>query len=183
MNCQGCTCQVCHTKSPGKDHLTLTCDECEYFYHTSCLDPPLESVPDGDWSCHKCRGDEGETVKLKIGRTEDGEPLPKSPKKEPRPATRPPGGRVLADLSNGQKKKCGDGEEKVVINLKTEAKASDKDVKMEAKASEASKSYDLENGDDAPVASTSASPEDRENKRSKRAAKPTKTDVDAEVNV
>ena len=45
-------CQVC------KDHrnwdLMLLCDNCNGGYHTYCLDPPLEAVPDGDWLCPSC---------------------------------------------------------------------------------------------------------------------------------
>lgn len=32
----------------------LLCDECDAAYHTSCLDPPLDSSPPGDWFCPKC---------------------------------------------------------------------------------------------------------------------------------
>ena len=50
IKCKECTCQVCYTKDPDKDHLTLMCDECEYFYHTFCLDPPLDEVPGAQFS-------------------------------------------------------------------------------------------------------------------------------------
>ena len=73
VKCKECTCQVCYTKDPEKDHLTLMCDECEYFYHTFCLDPPLDQVPEDDWYCPGCKNDEDEIVrpgqKLKIGKS------------------------------------------------------------------------------------------------------------------
>ncbi|EFJ11544.1 hypothetical protein SELMODRAFT_158748 [Selaginella moellendorffii] len=33
----------------------LCCDTCTAVYHLECLDPPMKSVPKGDWSCLKCR--------------------------------------------------------------------------------------------------------------------------------
>jgi len=30
------------------------CDSCEASYHTFCLDPPLHTVPPGDWRCPSC---------------------------------------------------------------------------------------------------------------------------------
>ena len=45
-------CQVC------KEHThwgqMLLCDNCDAGYHTFCLSPPLEDVPDGDWLCPDC---------------------------------------------------------------------------------------------------------------------------------
>ena len=38
------------------------CDECEYLWHTFCLDPPLDGIPDGDWYCPLCKNDEDEIV-------------------------------------------------------------------------------------------------------------------------
>ena len=38
------------------------CDECEYAYHTFCLDPPLDDVPDGDWYCPHCKNDTDEVI-------------------------------------------------------------------------------------------------------------------------
>ena len=37
------------------DHANLLlCEGCNDEYHTYCLDPPLRSVPMGDWYCPKC---------------------------------------------------------------------------------------------------------------------------------
>jgi site-specific DNA-cytosine methylase len=45
-------CEVC------KDHrhweTMLLCDNCDHGWHTYCLDPPLEDVPEGAWLCPEC---------------------------------------------------------------------------------------------------------------------------------
>lgn len=61
-NCKECGCRVCSRKHDA--HLLLLCDECDCAYHTRCLDPPLESVPDAaEWYCPVCKNDENEIVK------------------------------------------------------------------------------------------------------------------------
>jgi len=42
-------CMVC--KEPGT---LLICDGCEKSYHTKCLDPPLDDVPEEEWFCPAC---------------------------------------------------------------------------------------------------------------------------------
>ncbi len=32
----------------------LLCDKCNGGYHTSCLSPPMEAVPEGEWFCQRC---------------------------------------------------------------------------------------------------------------------------------
>ena len=32
----------------------LCCDGCTRSYHFTCVDPPQEKVPDGEWFCHAC---------------------------------------------------------------------------------------------------------------------------------
>ncbi|KAL7539105.1 hypothetical protein ACHAXR_009027 [Thalassiosira sp. AJA248-18] len=32
----------------------LLCDGCDELFHAKCLDPPLESIPEGDWFCSNC---------------------------------------------------------------------------------------------------------------------------------
>lgn len=32
----------------------MCCDSCPSAYHTFCLDPPLDDIPDGDWRCPRC---------------------------------------------------------------------------------------------------------------------------------
>ena len=40
----------------GPDRIVLLCDSCGRGFHTYCLVPPLESVPEGDWICSECQG-------------------------------------------------------------------------------------------------------------------------------
>lgn len=44
--CRECGCRICAGKE-SCDTMIL-CDECDYGYHTACLSPPLESVPEED---------------------------------------------------------------------------------------------------------------------------------------
>ena len=32
----------------------LLCDSCDAPYHTYCLNPPLDEVPEGNWICPEC---------------------------------------------------------------------------------------------------------------------------------
>lgn len=44
----------CLTCGEDDDHANLLlCEGCNDEYHTYCLDPPLRSVPTGDWFCSK----------------------------------------------------------------------------------------------------------------------------------
>lgn len=42
-------CRIC--KDGGE---LLCCDSCPSAYHTFCLNPPLKTIPDGDWKCPRC---------------------------------------------------------------------------------------------------------------------------------
>ncbi len=42
-------CAVC-----GRSGELLMCDTCSLVYHLGCLDPPLNNIPHGLWSCPKC---------------------------------------------------------------------------------------------------------------------------------
>ncbi|XP_058826614.1 chromodomain-helicase-DNA-binding protein Mi-2 homolog [Topomyia yanbarensis] len=42
-------CRIC--KDGGE---LLCCDSCPSAYHTFCLTPPLDDIPDGDWRCPRC---------------------------------------------------------------------------------------------------------------------------------
>ncbi|GJQ13227.1 hypothetical protein GpartN1_g5018.t1 [Galdieria partita] len=53
-------CRVC--KNTDYEDLLLLCDKCDDAYHTFCCIPPLESVPEGDWFCPKCRNTSGNTT-------------------------------------------------------------------------------------------------------------------------
>ncbi|KAK7031433.1 PHD-type domain-containing protein [Favolaschia claudopus] len=51
----------------GEDHGddgpdVLECEKCDAPYHLSCLSPPLESIPDGEWFCPDCEADPGASV-------------------------------------------------------------------------------------------------------------------------
>lgn len=45
-------CEVC--KGGENDEMMLLCDGCDDAYHTYCLNPPLHSIPPGDWRCIHC---------------------------------------------------------------------------------------------------------------------------------
>ena len=45
-------CRICRRKC-GEEFMLL-CDGCDHGYHTYCLKPPLEEVPEGDWFCYDC---------------------------------------------------------------------------------------------------------------------------------
>ncbi|KAF7317017.1 Histone acetyltransferase [Mycena chlorophos] len=45
-------CDICHEK--GDDAKIMFCDACDRGWHTDCLDPPIESPPQGDWFCPLC---------------------------------------------------------------------------------------------------------------------------------
>jgi len=45
-------CEVCASAHIGE--LLLLCDGCGKSYHTTCLNPPLDYVPDGGWFCSSC---------------------------------------------------------------------------------------------------------------------------------
>jgi hypothetical protein len=47
INCMRCR------RHDGDEHMIL-CDGCDSGYHTFCLDPPLKSIPEGDWLCPHC---------------------------------------------------------------------------------------------------------------------------------
>jgi PHD-finger len=45
-------CGACGSTRPA--NTMLLCDGCDAALHTTCLDPPLEAVPEGDWLCPHC---------------------------------------------------------------------------------------------------------------------------------
>ena len=48
-------CEVCGL--PDKSEVMLLCDQCNKGWHTFCLDPPLEQVPEGEFKCPMCLGE------------------------------------------------------------------------------------------------------------------------------
>lgn len=45
-------CKVCGMDKD--DDYCLLCDKCDSEYHTYCLNPPLEKIPEGNWYCPSC---------------------------------------------------------------------------------------------------------------------------------
>ena len=46
-------CAVCD--QDNNHEMMLLCDDCDAHYHCGCLDPPLDAVPPGSWSCPDCK--------------------------------------------------------------------------------------------------------------------------------
>lgn len=46
------TCLVCNRED--NDDVLMACSGCDKKYHTFCLAPPLDAVPDGHWICDEC---------------------------------------------------------------------------------------------------------------------------------
>lgn len=45
-------CEVC-SEFDREDRM-LVCDCCNFGYHMECMDPPLDTVPVGQWFCPDC---------------------------------------------------------------------------------------------------------------------------------
>jgi len=54
-------CTVCHFDKDDEGADLLECEKCETPYHLSCLDPPLSSVPEGEWFCAPCTAESDST--------------------------------------------------------------------------------------------------------------------------
>lgn len=50
LECKSCA--LCGTSDD--DEKLLFCDDCDRGYHMYCLNPPLETPPEGSWSCSPC---------------------------------------------------------------------------------------------------------------------------------
>lgn len=46
------TCRVCGIDEDYES--IMLCDKCDAEYHTYCLNPPLDKVPEGNWFCPEC---------------------------------------------------------------------------------------------------------------------------------
>jgi len=46
------TCSIC--RGQDAEDLLLLCDACDMGWHTFCLDPPLATIPSGEWFCPNC---------------------------------------------------------------------------------------------------------------------------------
>lgn len=68
--------------------LTLRFLQCDHPYHLGCLEPPLDTVPDGEWFCPECESDPGAPIGVSVpkkskskgkGKSEEApEPTPKA---------------------------------------------------------------------------------------------------------
>lgn len=58
-------CELC--RSEEDEESILLCDECDKGYHMRCLDPPLTSVPKGDWICDACIVNKGDDFGFEEG--------------------------------------------------------------------------------------------------------------------
>nr|CAG8551628.1 4503_t:CDS:2 [Entrophospora candida] len=58
--CKECGCNLCGGKDDEEN--TIVCDECQYYYHFNCLNPPLQSLPGGDWFCDSCTNDNSKVI-------------------------------------------------------------------------------------------------------------------------
>ncbi|KAJ7065206.1 regulator of chromosome condensation 1/beta-lactamase-inhibitor protein II, partial [Mycena amicta] len=56
------TCIQCGVDHGDDGPEVLECEKCDAPYHLSCLTPPLESVPDGEWFCADCEENPGASV-------------------------------------------------------------------------------------------------------------------------
>jgi hypothetical protein len=51
-------CKLCETcAATGDEEKLLMCDACDRGYHSYCLNPPLDALPDGEWICDICKTD------------------------------------------------------------------------------------------------------------------------------
>jgi hypothetical protein len=51
---EGEACEICYSTSSTVPSSMILCDTCDRGYHTLCLNPPLATVPQGDWDCPRC---------------------------------------------------------------------------------------------------------------------------------
>ncbi len=52
-------CEACH--SADNADIMILCDKCNRGYHTSCLSPPMEAIPEEEWFCQKCESKRSQT--------------------------------------------------------------------------------------------------------------------------
>ncbi|WVR07652.1 hypothetical protein IAU60_004694 [Kwoniella sp. DSM 27419] len=110
-------CMVCSSPDDATSTM-LECEKCDQPYHLACLDPPLESVPEGQWFCPECTEEaEGgvdepfyplsiETPRPKNRTTVQEVPLPRAGSKSAR-GTRTPSVRPDAERDSPSSLKRG----------------------------------------------------------------------------
>ena len=48
-------CTICHSEQDVvNENEILLCDKCDAPYHQKCVQPPVASIPEGDWFCPQC---------------------------------------------------------------------------------------------------------------------------------
>ena len=72
-------CRIC--KEGGE---LLCCDSCPSSYHLKCCEPPLEDVPDDEWTCPRCACEPlpSKVEKILTWRWKEDESQVNSPKRE-----------------------------------------------------------------------------------------------------
>lgn len=59
-------CELC--KGGHKEDRIILCDKCDRGCHLFCLQPPLDSVPEGEWICPKCIAQDSESRAFRAGK-------------------------------------------------------------------------------------------------------------------
>ena len=97
-------CQFC--SSPKHDSQLMLCDGCDAPFHTFCLDPPLDGIPDTEWFCLWCaeRKNPSEKKPKDPSSKKKKRKKAKKPKKkrENKPEKRRPGRPKLSESKPGK---------------------------------------------------------------------------------
>jgi len=56
----------------GQEGILVCCSYCVLSFHLGCCDPPLETVPEGDWQCSECVKEKEAEPELPAPRKEGG---------------------------------------------------------------------------------------------------------------
>lgn len=59
-------CQICHDND-NEENLLL-CDGCDDAFHTYCLSPALDNIPEDDWFCENCHAEDIAEVRGEVSR-------------------------------------------------------------------------------------------------------------------
>jgi hypothetical protein len=65
-NIQFMVCELC--KGGHKEDKIILCDKCDRGCHMFCLQPALERVPEGEWVCPLCIGEEVDSRAFRAGK-------------------------------------------------------------------------------------------------------------------
>eukprot|EP01122_Echinamoeba_exundans_P010005 TRINITY_DN3628_c0_g1_i1.p1 TRINITY_DN3628_c0_g1~~TRINITY_DN3628_c0_g1_i1.p1 ORF type:complete len:563 (+),score=158.48 TRINITY_DN3628_c0_g1_i1:46-1734(+) len=99
-------CKLCETcAATGDEEKLLMCDACDRGYHSYCLNPPLDALPEGEWLCDICKAD---GIVPSTEPQPIAQPQPFVPKKRGRPpksAAATPRAPATTTSSSGRKRK------------------------------------------------------------------------------